>query len=184
MPHTAQSLQNVQNTLDFLIELNLDSQHGFKIAAYAVEDASLRADLVAQSRQHAQFVQDLKDLASTLGLAPYRTQSRSIPPLMRGWLTLKHAVATHDRYAILAECEISLAKAVECYRHALAAGLPHWLSDHITMQALKTEHNHDRFSQMSAMALALLPATPPRRPVTAAFSTPRREPWTAALAAC
>lgn len=164
---TTAAQQTLQDVFDQLIEANLDSHAGFKTAAYAIDDPSLRAELIAQSQEHARFAQDLKDLTSILNLLPGSAQKKTIPPLMRGWVSLRHAIATHDRYAILAECELSLAKTIACYRGILNAELPHWVAYFLTVQAVQIEQSHDRISRMCALALSLLP---PHRPAPAAFT--------------
>ena len=134
---------DVTSTLNELIETCIDGQKGFETAAKAVDDAALKSELSGYSDQRRDFATDLKSLVASFGEEPAE-HGHVAAVVHRGWINLKNAVSTSDRYAILAECERGEDYAVAQYRKAQGAGLPPEYSQVVQTQFAAVQRTHDR----------------------------------------
>ena len=136
-----QTVHGVESTLQHLIETCRDGQNGFETAA------SLQAELTQYSLQRQRFAADLELALDTLGEAKHEGGSVA-GALHRGWMNLKSAIASNDRYAVLAECERGEDSAVKAYREAAAATLAAGLETLIESQYEQVQRVHDRVKEL------------------------------------
>jgi uncharacterized protein (TIGR02284 family) len=144
---TMQTVHGVESTLQHLIETCRDGQNGFETAAKAIKDTSLQAELTQYSLQRQRFAADLELALDTLGEAKHEGGSVA-GALHRGWMNLKSAIASNDRYAVLAECERGEDSAVKAYREAAAATLAAGLETLIESQYEQVQRVHDRVKEL------------------------------------
>lgn len=140
---TATQPNEIASTLNELVQTCLDGQNGFESAAGAIEDPSLKSELMGFSAQRRDFATDLQNLVSSLGESPKESGSVAAT-LHRGWINIKTAVTTKDRHAVLAECERGEDSAVASYRKAIESGLPGDYAQTIRSQHDAVKRTHDR----------------------------------------
>jgi uncharacterized protein (TIGR02284 family) len=140
-------VDNVAHTLNDLVQTCIDGQKGFESAANAIDDPSLKSELMGYSAQRRDFANDLQNLVASFGDRP--TQSGSVSgALHRGWINLRDAVTTRDSYAILAECERGEDAAVAEYRKAAEANLPAEFDQVVESQFAAVQATHDRIKSL------------------------------------
>ncbi|HRK31417.1 MAG TPA: PA2169 family four-helix-bundle protein [Tepidisphaeraceae bacterium] len=144
---TATQTHEIASTLNNLVQTCLDGQEGFETAGKAVDDNALQSELMSFSAQRRDFATDLQNLVASLGESPKESGSVSAA-LHRGWINLKTAVSSKDRYAVLAECERGEDSAVETYRKALESNLPGEYATTIRTQYDSVKRTHDRVKAM------------------------------------
>jgi len=109
-----------RDTLNSLIGTCRDGQKFFTAASESVESPVLRAELRQYAMQREDYVRELKD--SVLASGEDVDDSGSLGgAVQRGWLSVRQALSTNDRHAVLAECERSEDAAVAAYRAARAS---------------------------------------------------------------
>src|SRR5690242_11016404 len=97
--------KEIISTINSLIETLKDGQEGFRQAAEAVKDPSLKSLFNQFSLQRARFAGELQSEAVQLGESKPETDSSTSGALHRAWINIKSAVTSGDDHAILAECE-------------------------------------------------------------------------------
>jgi uncharacterized protein (TIGR02284 family) len=142
-----QPTHDATSELNHMLEICRDGQNGFKAAAEAVDDPSLKAELMQYSMQRQDFAGDLKSAIESLGEAPHDGGSVSAA-LHRGWINLKAAVAKQDNHAVLAECERGEDAAVKAYREAVLRGLPVVLLPLAESHLEQIQRVHDRVKML------------------------------------
>ncbi len=147
---TYQSEKEALSTLNALIETCIDGAKGFEAAANAIDDTRLKDELMRFSQQRNGFVMELQRLVRGAGEEP--TESGSVAGAMhRGWIHIKDAVSTRDRYAILAECERGEDSAVAQYRKAIDGGLSAEIEPIVLEQSAAVQATHDRVKALRDM---------------------------------
>jgi uncharacterized protein (TIGR02284 family) len=141
-----QTTQEVGPTVNHLIEICRDGQIGFETAAKAVKETSLAAELTQYSMQREVSL-------DTMGES-FRDAGSVAGALHRGWMNLKAAVASNDRYAVLAECERGEDSAVKAYREAIAGNLSPNLQTLVESQYEQIQRVHDRVKELRDAARA------------------------------
>lgn len=134
---------DVTDTLNDLIRICHDGEAGFRAAAEAIDDSSLRREFLQFSAQRKQFSEELKFRVAMTGEEPVDHGSVTAA-LHRGWIDLRTAISTRDRHAILAECERGEDAAVEAYRKALSSELPPEFETIVQLQYEDVQRAHDR----------------------------------------
>jgi uncharacterized protein (TIGR02284 family) len=142
-----QTAQEVGPTVNHLIEICRDGQTGFETAADAIKDTSLQAELAQYSMQREVFAADLEVALDNLGEL-FRDAGSIAGALHRGWMNLKAAIASNDRYAVLAECERGEDSAVKAYREAIAGNLSPSLQTLVESQYEQIQRVHDRVKDL------------------------------------
>ncbi len=142
-----QTTHEVGTTVNHLIEICRDGQIGFETAANAIKDTSLQAELTQYSMQRQVFAADLEVALDTMG-EPFRDAGSIAGTLHRGWMNLKAAIASNDRYAVLAECERGEDSAVKAYREAIAGNLSPTLQTLVESQYEQIQRVHDRVKDL------------------------------------
>jgi uncharacterized protein (TIGR02284 family) len=141
-----QMTHEVENTLHHLIETCRDGQNGFEAAAKAIKDPSLQAELTQYSLQRQRFAADLEMAVDSPNVAS--DSGSASAALHRGWMNLKAAIASNNRYEVLAECERGEDSAVKAYREAIGSHLAPNLDTLIESQYSQVQRVHDRVKEL------------------------------------
>ncbi len=139
----AQAKETV-STINSLIATLKDGQEGFKQAADAVNDSSLKSLFTEYSTQRAKFAGELQSEVSGLGEGKPETESSTAGAMHRAWIDLKAAITSQDEHAILAECERGEDVAVSEYKKAMEADLVSPLRETVSRQYGEVKNAHDR----------------------------------------
>ncbi len=131
------------STLATLIEICEDGREGFETAAGALEEPTIKRELMDFSRQRAEFVRQLQGGVAELGETPPTSGSIS-GTLHRGWINLRSIVSTRDNHAVLTECERGEDVAVAAYQAAMKTDLPSEFSGIVGSQFAAVRQTHDR----------------------------------------
>jgi uncharacterized protein (TIGR02284 family) len=148
-----QTTHEIESTLIHLIQICRDGQNGFDTAAKATKDTALRAELTQYSMQRQGFAADLEAALESLGESSDEDGSAA-GALHRGWMNLKAAVVSNDRYAILAECERGEDSAVKTYRQAMSTDLLPTVETLVESQYDQVRRVHDRVKELRDAARA------------------------------
>jgi uncharacterized protein (TIGR02284 family) len=105
-------------TLNDLIEVLKDGEHGFKTAADDVKVPDLSLVFTRYAVQRAEFVSELQARVLALG-ADVETSGSVAGSIHRGWINLKSALSSNEPHAVLSEAERGEDSAVAAYRKAL-----------------------------------------------------------------
>ena len=137
-------MKNENEVIDNLIETLKDGQEGFKQAAEAVNDPTLKSLFLDYSQQRSRFAAALQSEARRHGETEPETSSSATGAMHRGWINLKSAITGGDEHAILAECERGEDSAVEEYKKALDNGLSPTAQELVSRQFAEIKAAHDR----------------------------------------
>ena len=140
--------KEIISTLNSLIETLKDGQEGFKQAAEAVKDPSLKSLFSEFSLQRSQFAGELQAEALQMGESEPEESSSASGAMHRAWINLKSAVTSGDDHAILAECERGEDSAVKEYKEAMEEDLSSPVSDLISRQYARVQSAHDCIKQL------------------------------------
>jgi uncharacterized protein (TIGR02284 family) len=133
------------STLNSLIETLKDGQEGFRQAAEAVKDSSLKSLFNELSMQRSKFAGELQSQVVQLGDSKPETSSSTSGALHRAWINLKSAITSQDDHAVLAECERGEDSAVAEYKKAMEDGkLTGSARDVVSRQYTDVKAAHDR----------------------------------------
>ncbi|MFL6536689.1 MAG: PA2169 family four-helix-bundle protein [Chthoniobacterales bacterium] len=134
------------STLNSLIETLKDGQEGFRQAAEAVKDGTLKSLFSEYSLQRAKFAGELQnEVIRSLGDSKPEETSSVSGALHRAWINLKSALTSGDDHAILAECERGEDSAISEYRKAIEdENLSSPLRDIVSRQYTEVKAAHDR----------------------------------------
>jgi uncharacterized protein (TIGR02284 family) len=146
-----QTTHDIAVTVNHLINICRDGQTGFEAAAKSIKDSALRAEFIQYSQQRRDFAEELQAMVDDLGEAP--SDGGTVSGAMhRGWMKLKEAVSSNDRYAVLAECESGEDSALEAYREAVSTDLTPDAATLIETQYEQIQRVHDRIKMLRAMS--------------------------------
>src|SRR3954470_1906804 len=134
-----------------LIQTCIDGQKGFEAAAGAVDDPTIKDELVGYSWQRQQFATELKSRLEAFGQDPSDSGHASAA-MHRGWMDLKSAVGANDGKSILSECERGEDFALEAYQKAMSAGVPPEYKKVVEAQFLTIKRTHDRIRALRELA--------------------------------
>ncbi len=144
---TADTVQTLNN----LIQICRDGESGFRHAAESLNDNGLKNELMQYSYNRRDFAQRLQELVLTADEEV--TERGSVAgAIHRGWMNIREAVSSHDRYAILAECERGEDAALKAYRSAAEEPLPEPCSSLIQLQLVEVQATHDRIKTLRDLA--------------------------------
>jgi uncharacterized protein (TIGR02284 family) len=146
--------KEIISTLNSLIETLKDGQEGFKQAAEAVKDPSLKSLFSEFSLQRSQFAGELQTEALQMGESEPEESSSASGAMHRAWINLKSALTSGDDHAILAECERGEDSAVKEYKEAMEEDLSSPVRDLISRQYARVQSAHDRIKQLRDAAKA------------------------------
>ena len=106
-------------TLNDLIEILKDGEHGFKTSAEEVKAPELARVFSRYAKQRAEFASELQARVSALG-ADVEKHGSVTGSMHRGWINLKAALSSNEPHAVLEEAERGEDAAVAAYREALS----------------------------------------------------------------
>jgi uncharacterized protein (TIGR02284 family) len=136
------------STINSLIETLKDGQEGFKQAAEAVKDSSLKSLFNEFSLQRAKFAGELQSEAVNLGEPDPETDSSTSGALHRAWINIKSAITSGDDHAILAECERGEDSALNEYQKAIKEDTVSPVRGVIERQYREVKNAHDRIKNL------------------------------------
>lgn len=142
---------DITHALNDVIQACLDGESGFAAAANALDDPGLKNELIGYSTQRRRFANELQSRIASGNEDPAE-RGTAAGALHRGWMNLRTAISTNDRYSILAECERGEDAAVETYRRAIESDLPPEYDSVVQMQFDDVLHAHDRIRALRDMA--------------------------------
>jgi uncharacterized protein (TIGR02284 family) len=147
--------KEIISTINSLIETLKDGQEGFKQAAEAVKDPSLKTLFNEFSLQRAKFAGELQSEVVNLGEPDPETDSSTSGALHRAWINIKSAVTSGDDHAILAECERGEDSAVSEYKEAMEEEeITSPVREVIERQYGEVKNAHDRIKSLRDAATA------------------------------
>jgi len=146
--------KEIISTINGLIETLKDGQEGFKQAAEAVKDSSLKSLFNEFSLQRARFAGELQAEAVKLGEPDPEKDSSTSGALHRAWINIKSAVTSGDDHAILAECERGEDSAVNEYQDAMKEDISAPVRSIIEQQYREVKNAHDRIRNLRDAAKA------------------------------
>ena len=132
-------------TLNELIEVLKDGQHGFQTAAKDVKAPELAQVFEGYAKQRAEFTAKLQANVAALG-ADVEKSGSVAGTMHRGWINLKSALSTNEPQAVLEEAERGEDAAVAAYKKALEKDLDAATRELVNSQsiAVKAAHDHVR----------------------------------------
>jgi uncharacterized protein (TIGR02284 family) len=140
--------KEIISTINSLIETLKDGQEGFKQAAEAVKDTSLKSLFNEFSLQRAKFAGELQSEVVSLGEPEPEKDSSTSGALHRAWINIKSAVTSGDDHAILAECERGEDSAVSEYQEAMEEDISSPVREIIARQYSEVKSAHDRIKSL------------------------------------
>ncbi|HJT81559.1 MAG TPA: PA2169 family four-helix-bundle protein [Chthoniobacterales bacterium] len=140
--------KEIISTINGLIETLKDGQEGFKQAAEAVKDTSLKSLFTEFSQQRARFATELQTEAMKLGEPEPEEDSSASGALHRAWINIKSAITSGDDHAILAECERGEDSAVNEYQEAIKEDISSPIRGLIERQYRDVKNAHDRIKSL------------------------------------
>jgi uncharacterized protein (TIGR02284 family) len=138
-------------TLNSLTETCKDGEEGFRTAAEALSDQTVKVAFAKFARDRGQMARDLQDEVQGLGGAPEVSGSVS-GAVHRGWINIKSVVTGKDDQKIIAEAERGEDVAKAAYESALKESLPAQVRALIERQAVQVRGVHDQVRAMEKSA--------------------------------
>jgi uncharacterized protein (TIGR02284 family) len=146
--------KEIVSTINSLIETLKDGQEGFRQAAEAVKDSTLKSLFNEYSLQRARFAGELQNEARQYGEHNPEQSSSAAGALHRAWIDLKSAVTSGDDHSILAECERGEDSAIKEYKEAMEANLSGPVAGIVSRQYTEVKAAHDRIKSLRDAAKA------------------------------
>jgi len=135
-------ISQVRDEVNKLVETCHDGEAGFRAAAEAISNRTIKAEMMQYSRQRLEFAGELEKAVEELGESPAGEGSMA-GAVHRGWIHLIKAVGSSD-HAVLAACERGEDSAVSAYRAALNTTLPGRVGALVSSQYQAVKRTHDR----------------------------------------
>ena len=130
------------DSLQDLIQINVDSQKGFTEAAEEVEDVTLESLFRELARQRADQAAELQGLVAGSGAEPQKSGSAAAA-VHRAWMDLRTALGG-GASAILSEAERGEDQIMEEYEEALGSELTGPVRDVLNRHYAAVRTGHDR----------------------------------------
>jgi len=124
-----------------------DAEEGFRGAANAVNDTSLKALFQEYSAQRAQFANELRTAVTNVG-GKAEHSSAVLGTLHHGWIALKGVLTGHSAHQILEETERGEDLSLSRYRDALSHDLPGELRSVLERQYQEVQAAHQRIKDL------------------------------------
>ncbi len=124
-----------------------DAEEGFRGAADAVKNPSLKSLFQQYSSQRASFAEQLRAAVKQTGNEP-SDPSGVAGTMHRGWIVLKGVLTGHSEHQILEETERGEDLSMSRYRDALAKSLPADLEGVVQRQFSEVQQAHARIRQL------------------------------------
>lgn len=139
-PHTISSLQE-------LIQINVDSRDGYRHAADATNDLTLQSMFVQIALDRDAQAGELGQFVAWNGEYP-REQGSISAAILRAWMSIREALSSDDRLAVLSEMEAGEDAIMSAYKSALEnlGGSP--INDVLMRQYGAVSNTHDRIRDL------------------------------------
>lgn len=126
--------QPIIDTLHKLIELNKDSDRGYKEASENIDDPELKTILYRLSQQRAEFRGDLEDILHKDYKDDANPSDSFLSKLHRSWMDFKTSLSSNDNEAVLEECVRGEKHSIDTYEDALKDKLPAYIEEKVNDQ--------------------------------------------------
>lgn len=130
------------DALKTLIQVNIDSRDGFRHAADQVKEESLASAFAEIADQRASQAEELQHFVSLNEQEP-RQEGSTAAAVHRGWMKIREMLSSHDRHAVLTECERGEEKIQSAYEHALRSISGSPVNDLLQRQYVAVKRTHD-----------------------------------------
>ena len=145
------ALKDAIATVNDLIETCKDGEQGFKTAAEALREPSVKQLFLGYAQQRSQFAAELQRTVSGLGGEPERSGSVAAS-LHRGWMNLKSAITGQNDASVIAAAEEGEDVAKASYEKALRADLTPDVRVIVERQYAGVKEAHDRVRALNQRA--------------------------------
>jgi uncharacterized protein (TIGR02284 family) len=141
--------ENLNNSLTHLIKVLHETEETYRQASERVSSSWLQSLFAGYSSQRTQFITELSNLSSGLGVMPEGGATVG-DVLHQAWEDLKAAVVgvSGDDADVLAECESSEDVAKEAYEKEILKGLPPHVHDVVQLQYQEIMKAHDQVREL------------------------------------
>ena len=170
MPGT---LQDYAQAVHDVITINRDAEQGFRGAAHAVNDSTLKDMFLQYAAQRARFATELQAAVKAMGFDPIDPQGVG-GMLHASWMSLKGMLTGHDAHAILVEAERGEDSSLKTYQIALSRTLTPEIALIMQKQFGEIQAAHDRIRALRD-ATSAPDQEPPNKDAAAPADTPNDE---------
>jgi uncharacterized protein (TIGR02284 family) len=126
--------KTVVKSLRTLVQLNKESDRGYKEASENIEDPELKTILYRLSQQRAEFRGDLEEILIKDYSDSADASDSILSKLHRGWMDFKTKLSSNDNEAVLDECIRGEKHAIETYNEEMATKFPDYVKEKLTEQ--------------------------------------------------
>ncbi|MGB3850974.1 MAG: PA2169 family four-helix-bundle protein [Tunicatimonas sp.] len=124
----------VVKSLHTLVQLNEESDRGYKEASENIDDPELKTILYRLSQQRAEFRGEIQEVLIK-DYSDDETPSDSLlSKIHRGWMDFKTKLSPNDNEAVLDECVRGEKHAIETYNEEMATKFPKYIQEMLTKQ--------------------------------------------------
>lgn len=142
------TIKETIETLNALIEVLKDGEHGYQTAAEEVKAPELARIFGRYAKQRTEFASELQARVLALG-ADVEKHGSVIGSVHRGWINLKSVLSSNEPLAVLNEAERGEDAAVEAYREALEeADLDQPTKYIVSRQSTEVKAAHDNIKSL------------------------------------
>ena len=117
-----------------LIQINKDSERGYKEASEKVSDPELKTILYRLAQQRALFRGEIEEDLRKDFKDDAEVSDSITSKLHRGWMDFKTMLRGDDAKAVLEECERGEEHAIDAYSKALNGSIPDYIEEKISKQ--------------------------------------------------
>lgn len=119
--------------LNQLIQINNESQDGYRTAAQETDDTRLQTFFNRFSQERAQFSAELQEQVRRLG-GDVNNSGTVLGDLHQAWMKFRSAISSNDDEAMIAEAIRGEEYAIEQYSDALSQDLPDYIERTLNAQ--------------------------------------------------
>jgi uncharacterized protein (TIGR02284 family) len=134
---------NAVGVLEKLVETCRDGEKGYRDAAEHVKRSDLKTYFQEQSRERAQFAQELESELARVGNDSKKESGSVSAAMHRAWIDIKISLGGGDQ-TILQSVEQGEDAAKEAYAEALGSSLPQESEGIVRRQAERVRSAHDK----------------------------------------
>jgi uncharacterized protein (TIGR02284 family) len=148
---TVETKQNLSadtvSALQELIQVNIDSRDGFRQAAQALEDLTLRSAFEQLAQDRDVQADELARYVAWNGELPRREGSFAAT-VHRTWMSIREMLSSDDRHAMLSEAERGEDAIKSAYEKALKSGPGSAMNDVLLRHYAAVKASHDRIRDL------------------------------------
>ena len=142
MSHPSNTLKEVEETLQLVIENLIDGQNGFQKIGDEIKDETLKRYFLAESLKRAEFRGELETVLHQEGVHDIKESGTAVGTFYRAWGELKKAFGGGD-HGLLETAEQAEDEAVNAYDDAMTRELPLPVRQLLAKQAAHIQASHD-----------------------------------------